>query len=112
MPLSPDSPNTQDIPGPVVNKNLAKMHIHEFTVHVDPNGAANEKIQVSVRWSEGYEDGGVYYPVKQQQKTYAGATLEAALNENTTGGSFYGEVKAKLWAWMQSEGDAPAGTVT
>jgi hypothetical protein len=112
MPLSPDSPNSQDVPGPVVSQNLTKMHIHNFQVHVDPNGAADEKIQVHVQWSEGYEDGGIYYPVKQHAKMYSGAALEAALQENTTGGTFYGEVKAKLWSWMQAQGDAPAGTVT
>jgi hypothetical protein len=88
------------------------MHIHEFRVHVDPNGAEDEKIQVHVRWSEGYEDSGVYYPVNQFKKMYSGASLEAALEENTTGGSFYGEVKNKLWTWMQAQGDAPAGTVS
>lgn len=112
MPLSPDSPNTKDIPGPAVSQNLTKMHIHEFRVNVNPNGAANEKIQVHVHFSEGYEDGGVYYPVKQQQKMYSGESLEAALNENTTGGTFYGEIKSKLWTWMQSQGDAPAGTIS
>lgn len=112
MPLSPDSPSTKDIPGPEVTKNLTKMHIHEFSVTVDPNGAADSKIQVRVRWSEGYEDGGVYYPVNHHTKNYSGASLEAALNENTTGGSFYGEVKNKLWTWMQSQGDAPAGIIS
>lgn len=114
MPLSPDSPSTQNIPGPVVTKNLTKMHIHEFKVNLDPNGAENEKIQLHIRWSEGYEEGtpAVYYPVKNYQKMFSGATLEAALNENTTGGSFYGEIKAKLWTWLQGQGDAPAGNIT
>lgn len=112
MPLSPDSPNSKDIPGPAVSQNLTKMHIHEFTVRVDPNGEANSKIQVNIRWSEGYESEGVYYPVNQNQKLYSGEDLEDALNENTTGGTFYGEIKAKLWAWMQAQGDAPAGTVS
>jgi len=112
MPLAPDSPNSQDIPGPAVSQNLTKMHILEFRVHVNPNGAENEKIQVQVRWSEGYDVDDVYHPVKQHQKTYSGEDLEAALQENTTGGTFYGEIKAKLWSWMQSQGDAPAGNVT
>jgi len=112
MPLSPDSPSTKDVPGPLTTKNLTKMHIHQFQVIVDPNGAENEKIQLYIKWSEGYEEEGVYYPVNHYSEGFTGASLESTLEENTTGGSFYGEVKAKLWAWLQAQGKAPAGTIS
>ena len=112
MPLAPDSPSTQDVTGPVVSKNLGVMHIQEFRVIVDPNGVAGSKIQVFVRWTEGYVSEDVFYPVNAKSKTYSGQDLEDSLDENTTGGSFYGEIKAKLWGFLQTSGDAPAGTIT
>lgn len=114
MPLNPDSPNTKDVVGPVVNKSLAKMHIHEFRVSVDPNAADGSKIRLFVKWSEGYEAGDptVYYPATLHSEVFSGQDLEDALNENTTGGTFYGEIKSKLWTWMQSQGKAPAGNIT
>jgi hypothetical protein len=111
MPLNPDSPNTKNVPGPPAEKSLTKMHIHQFRAIIDPNGVDGSKIQLSVKWSEGYEDEGTYYPVNHYSKTFEGAALEAAMDENTTGGTFYGEVKARLWGWLQEQGDAPAGNV-
>jgi hypothetical protein len=114
MPLNPDSPNTKDVEGPVVSKNLTKMHIHEFRVILDPNAAAGSKVQLYVKWSEGYEEGdpAVYHFVNMHSKAFSGQALEDELNENTTGGSYYGEVKAKLWGWLQDQGEAPAGNIT
>lgn len=112
MPLSPDSPNTKSVAGPVVTKNLTKMHIHQFQILVDPNGSAGNKVQLLVKWSEGYEDNGVYYPAAQHSAHFKGEELEASLQENTTGGSFYGEIKTKLWSWLQAQGQAPSGNVS
>lgn len=112
MPLSPDSPNTQDVAGPVVSKNLTTIHITDFHVNINPNGVAGSKVSLQVRWSEGYMDGENYCPVNHFNERFSGQDLEDTLNENTTGGSLYGEVKAKLYAWLQSQGKAPAGTVS
>jgi hypothetical protein len=112
MPLIPDSPNTKDVQGPIVSKNLSKMHIHEFRVMLDPNAPDGSKIQLYIKWSEGYEDGGKYYASVWHVDTFQGTDLESALAANTTGGSFYGEIKAKLWTWLQAQGKAPAGTIS
>lgn len=114
MPLSPDSPNTKEVTGATVTKNLNKMHIHELRIFINPNGPADGKISAEVRWSEGYEDGNpaVYYPVNHFSQQYSGHDFEAMVAANTTGGSLYGEIKNALWAWLQLQGHAPAGTIS
>jgi hypothetical protein len=113
MPLNPDSPNTKDIIGPSVTKNLDKMHIHEIRIFTNPNGPTDGKMSTEIKWSEGYEDGTptTYYPVTFHTQQYSGHDFESMVAENTTGGSLYGEIKNAMWAWLQKQGHAPAGKI-
>ena len=114
MPLIPTVPNSKDIDGPKIEKDLSKMHIHEFRIITDPNAADGAKVIVEVKWSEGYETGdpAVYVPVNIFVEMFSGTEIEAAVAENTGGESLYTECKNALWAWLQTTGHAPAGNIT
>ena len=110
MPYTPDSPNSENIPGPPVSQGLNKLHILRMDIQLkpgDPDGTV-----IDVLWAEGYRDGDDFKPVKQNQVTLSGEALATKLNEATTGGSHYGEVKNAVWELLQSEGHVGAGTIS
>jgi hypothetical protein len=109
MSYTPDSPNSENVPGPPVAQGLNKLHILRMDIQLVPDDAASTKVEVT--WAEGYMDGDTYKPVKRHVDLLAGEDVATKLAELTTGGSIYGEVKAALWDLMQARGLVGAGTV-
>lgn len=109
MSFTPDSPNSENIPGPPVAQGLNKLHILRMDIQLVPGDP--DATKVDVRWAEGYMDGDDYKPVKLHSDLLSGEDVAAKLAELTTGGSIYGEVKTALWDLLQSRGLVGSGTV-
>lgn len=109
MSFTPDSPNSEQIPGPPVSQGLNVLHVMNLNIHLVPGQAAGTAVDVT--WAEGYMDGEDFKPVKLHTETLQGDDVDTKLAELTTGGSIYGEVKGAVWDLLQSRNLVGAGTV-
>lgn len=109
MSFTPDSPNSEALPGPPVEQGLNKMHIMRLDIQLVPGDAAATVVDVT--WAEGYMDGDNYKPVKQHTENLRGEDVANKLAELTTGGSVYGEVKTAVWDLLQNRNLVGSGTV-
>jgi hypothetical protein len=109
MSFTPDSPNSEQIPGPTVAQGLNMLHIMRMDIQLVPGQAAGTTVHIT--WAEGYMDGEEFKPVKLHTEALRGDDVDAKLAELTTGGSIYGEVKNAVWELLQSRNLVGAGTV-
>ena len=115
MPFTPDSPQSKDVKGPVVNKTLDKFHIHEIRIRKDPNVDVDDGgVAVDVNWSRGYmTDGGMTYnPAESTRTKLEGEDVIDKIKANTGGDSLYNEVKKAAWELLQAKGLVPDGEIT
>jgi hypothetical protein len=110
MPLEPTTPESKPIPS-ITNKDVTHFHITRLNITIDPNDAA--ATAVALEWAEGYMDTGAFVPVEAHQANLSGPGVIAKINEITDGTtSVYNNVKQRVWAMLQTEGLAPAGSIT
>ena len=110
MSYVPDSPNTQDIPGPTVEQGLNKLHIMRMDIQLVPGD--QDATKVDITWAEGYMDGDDFVPVTRHTELLAGQDVADKLAEATTGGSIYGEVKTAVWELLQARELVGSGTIS
>lgn len=110
MPFSPNVPPTIDVEGPKVSTNLTTYHITTYTVMVDPNNPDATSVKVS--WSRGRMNGQVFETADSGQAVLTGQAVLNKINEVTTGGTVYNEVKQRLWELLQAAGKIPAGSIS
>jgi hypothetical protein len=110
MPFQPDVPPTGQIEAPKEDKNLGTYHIHRFTVNRDPNDESS--VTIKVRFSRGYIENSVYYPVEWDNIDLQGEDVVSKISESTSGGTIYNEVKYALWQILQAREKVPAGSIT
>jgi len=110
MPFIPDSPESRDVVTSV-SKVLDVYQIHEVRIDAPPNDRTQTKI--SVRWSRGYMEGGLYYSGEVNEILLEGVNLLTAMAAAVAPGkSHYDDFRDALWALLQLEGAAPPGVVS
>jgi len=110
MPFQPNIPPTIDVDGPKVQKSLAVYHITSFTVVVNPN--LPDATSVKVNWDRGSMNGGTFVTADSGSAVLTGQAVLNKINEVTTGGTVYNEVKQRLWELLVAAGKIPAGTIS
>jgi hypothetical protein len=110
MPYTPTTPESKNVPGPVVSKELTTLHIHRLDIHVDP---VSNEVSINVRWSKGFMDNANYVAVEMQATTLQGEDVVAAIGATTSGThSIYSEVKTAVWQILAARNLVPAGTIS
>jgi hypothetical protein len=109
MPFVPDVPETISVPV-LTDKVIDTYQIEEITIRLPPNDHA--LTSVSVRWSKGYMENGVYVVADTRVFTREGApVLQVMMASVTAGASHYGDIKSAIWQFMFDEGEIPLGSV-
>jgi len=109
MPFIPDAPETISVPVPT-DRVIDTYQIEEIHIRLPPNDHA--LTSVSVRWSKGYMENGVYVAADTRIFTREGdPVLQVMMATVTPGTSHYGDVKSAIWQFMLDEEEIPPGSV-
>jgi len=110
MAFTPSTPDKINLPGPKVEKDLTRFHLHKLEILSDP--ADDKKTIVNVEWSKGYMDDDKYVVHERVYTSLRGDSLLKAMTAKSTGKTIYEEVKQAVWKLLQDQKHVPVGTIS
>lgn len=109
MPFVPQNPEVKKVQT-TATKTVDTFHIHNLHINLNPNNPLQHSI--TVKWSEGYVESGVYIPAEHHTDFMIGMpVVSGMITPVTEGRSRYDEIKIAVWTMMQEHGFIPEGDI-
>lgn len=121
MPYTITSPETKDITQKILidndsivevtkSRTLDTVQIEESAFMTPINNPTG--VRAIIKWSIGYNDGGVFFPVQRGTNEFAGSTILTAMTQPATGQTHYADLKVALYSLLADNGVIPAGVIS
>jgi len=90
-------------------RTLDHVNIESILINTPINNPYG--VTATIKWSIGYEDGGVFFPISRGSTDFAGSSLITAMMQPPTGDSHYADLKLALYGLLVAAESIPAGSV-